>query len=170
MADENETVETAETAETGETPELTYEQWIETQDDGVKDMLSSHTAGLKAALERERDQRKDLAKALKEATKELETGTEARTKLEGLSAQLDELQSQQEFYEAASAAGATNLKLAWHAAKADGITDVEAVKAAYPELFKQQPAPQRSAAGAGTNGAPASANMNDFIRAAAGRQ
>ena len=80
------------------------------------------------------------------------------------------------FYEAAHAAGITNLKLAYTVALQDemfdkrGAVNFEALKAQYPELFGGKPSTPSGHAGAGTGSPPpAQADMNAFIRGSAGR-
>lgn len=168
----------------GETPEggganqasLTFDGWLGSQADEVKTLITSHVAGLKSALDSERKQRNELTKSLKDATKDMEAGTKAREALEGLTSRMEEQEAQLAFYDTATAAGITNLKLAWIAAReADAIdkrgnVNLETLKQAYPELFKK-PVPPPGNAGAGQgNGLPGKKDMNNFIRAAAGRQ
>jgi len=157
----------------GETP-LTFDSWLEGQGDDIKTLIGDHTSGLKSALQSERDQRTELAKALKDATKGLEEGSQA---LDGLSAKLETHEQQIAFYETATAAGVTNLKLAWLAARGTGAIDkrgnvnIQTLKADYPELFKKAPVPPGNGGnGTGANGLPSGEDMNAFIRTAAGRQ
>lgn len=163
---------------TPQNQELTFDGWFAGQDDVVKGLLDAHTSGLKNALQAERKQRDDLAKALKDATKELEAGTEARTKLEGITAKLDELEAQNAVYEILTAAGVTNLKLGWMAVQSSGALDkrgnvnLETIKAEFPELFnKKHKLPPGNAGDGLNNSLPAAqAGMNAFIRTASGRQ
>lgn len=172
------TNEPGETPNSGEMP-LTFDSWLETQDDNIKTLIGDHTSGLKSALQTERQQRTELAKALKDATKDLEEGSKARDALDGLSAKLDAHEQQLAFYETATAAGVTNLKLAWIAAREAGAIDkrgnvnIETLKADYPELFKQKSppiTPGNGGNGAGGSGLPSMKNMDNFIRAATGRR
>ncbi len=156
--------------------ELTFEGWMATQDDAVKGLLTSHTSGLKKALDQERDERARLQKELKSITGELEKGTEARNKLEGITAKLDEYEAQLAVYETLTAAGVTNLKLGWMAAQSSGAIDkrgnvnVETLKAEYPELFPKKQTPPGNAGSGQNNGLPAGGKgMNEFIRTASGR-
>ncbi len=154
----------------------TFDSWLQGQPDEIKGLISAHTAGLKSALDSERSQRKDLAKALKDATKDLETGTEARKALEGLTAKLENQEKQLAFYDAATAAGVSNLRLAWIAAREAGAVDkagnvnMETLKKEYPELFKRTPPLPPGNAGAGANGQRPgqSGGMDSLIRQVAG--
>jgi hypothetical protein len=160
----------------GET--LDFETWLGRQDDTVKGLIDGHTKGLKSALESERTQRKDFERQLREAAGKLEKGSEAEQRVTKLADDLGTATRRADFYEVASAAGCTNLKLAWLAVSQDadlmdsrGNVRMEALKQAFPELFKatQQPAARGNAgSGAGQGGTP-TASMNDFIRRAAGR-
>lgn len=161
----------------GETHAPTFETWLQGQSDEIKGLITTHTAGLKSALDSERNQRKDLARALKDATKDLETGTEARKALEGLTAKLEDQEKQLAFYDAATSAGVSNLRLAWIAAREAGAVDkagnvnMETLKKEYPELFKKAPPPPGNA-GAGANGqqlpGQRTAGMDALIRQVAG--
>lgn len=157
----------------GETP--SWDEWLAAQDEGVRGLAAAHTSGLKNALESERSQRKELARQLKEASGKLEAGSEARTALEKMQTDLEIQQRRADFYEAASAGGVRNLKLAWLVAQAEdlfdrqGRPDLTRLKEAAPELFGVAKAPAGNA-GAGGGTQPQTQSMNDFIRAAAGRQ
>lgn len=154
---------------------ITFETWLQAQPDEVRSLISTHEGGLKSALDSERKQRNELAKALKDATKDLEAGTEARKALEGLSSKLEEQERQLAFYDAATAAGVSNLKLAWIAAREAGAIDkagnvnMDTLKKEYPELFKKTPLPPGNA-GAGANGQPPGqrGGMDALIRQVAG--
>jgi hypothetical protein len=162
----------------GGTPEnegLTFESWIGAQPDAVRGLVDTHVGGLKNALNSEREQRKELQKALKDATKALEDGTEARTRLEGLSGKLEAYEQQIGAYDALQAAGVSNLKLAYIAAREAGAVDksgqvaMETLKAAYPELFIKKVAVSANAGTGSRNGVPAGTDVNAQIRRAAGR-
>jgi DNA anti-recombination protein RmuC len=166
-------------ADGGGTPqnqELTFDGWIAQQDDAVRGLLDGHTSGLKTALQSEREQRSRLQSELKKVTRELEEGTDARKQLEGISARLEEVETQNAAYETLTAAGASNLRLAWMAAQSSGAIDkrgniqLETLKAEFPELFKKNATPPPGNAGSGqTNGLPAgNASMDDIIRRRAG--
>jgi hypothetical protein len=173
--------EQGQTPPEGETPPApTFDEWIKGQDATVSGLIGEHTRGLKSALDAERQQRREFERQLREATGKVAEGSEARKKLDELTAGLTARERQSEFYESAHAAGVTNLRLAWLAAQADesvldrhGAVDMEKLKKAYPELFGVRPAGKAPAgnAGAGTGSEPPkSKGMNDFIRRSAGRQ
>lgn len=161
----------------GETPsqEVTFTDWLEQQPEDVRGLIGSHTSGLKSALDSERSQRKELAKALKDVTKELDEGTQARESLEALTGKMEQYEQQIGAYDALSAAGVTNLRLAWIAAREAGAIDkkgnvnLETLKAEYPELFKAQRTPPGNAgAGAGQQPPQATGGMDALIRKKAG--
>jgi hypothetical protein len=156
---------------------LTFEQWAAGQDDGVKALLDGHVKGLKSALETERGQRQELAKQIKELSKGMEEGSQAREALAAMSGKLETFEQQLAAYDALSAAGVSNLRLAYLAAREagavrqDGTVDLDGLKSQFPELFavKKPTPPGNAGAGAGTaNGGQT--GMNAFIRAAAGRK
>jgi hypothetical protein len=168
----------------GETPDApkNWDEWHESLSDDLKGLIKTRfdddTKGLKSALESERSAKKELEKQLREVAAKAEKGSEFEKQLTELAGKLESEGKRAEFYEAAHKSGVTNLKLAWRVAqedelfKRDGSPDIDALKADYPELFKQDAPPpsQRTNAGAGTNGnAPAKQTMNDIIRQAAGK-
>lgn len=152
----------------GET--LTFDGWLEAQPENVKNLLDSHTKGLKSALESERGSRKDLEKQLRDLAKKAEAGSEAEKQLTALADQQATANQRVEFYEQAHREGVTNLKLAYTVAVSDdlfdkkGNVDFDEMKKSYPELFGQSPRANANA-GTGTQKPPNPAqNMNDFIR------
>lgn len=159
----------------GGTP-ASFEAWLTAQDETVKGLITSHTTGLKSALDSERESRKGLERQLREAAKKADAGSEAQKQLTEMADRLTGTERRIAAYDALSAAGCANLKLAWLAAQDAGLVDgqgsvsVERLKAQFPELFKQgTPAPRGNAgSGAGQGGAPKQ-DMNAFIRQAAGR-
>jgi len=151
-----------------------FDNWLDEQPDPVKNMLDGHTKGLKSALDSERDARKDLEKQVRDLADKSEKGSEAETKLTQLADQISEADQKADFYEAAHAAGVTNLKLAYLVATQDelfdrkGAVNFSSMKDSYPELFGGTKLPDGDA-GSGRNGQPDAKNMNDFIRKSAGR-
>lgn len=146
-----------------------FDSWLSAQDETVRGLLDGHTKGLRSALDTERANAKSLAKQIKELTGKAEAGSETAKQLAELSGKLETEQRRADFYEAATAAGCRNLKLAWLAAQSDGLS-AEQVKAQYPDLFATT-RPPATHAGNGAQGAGGGAqkDMNVFIRRAAGR-
>ena len=153
-----------------------YKTWFQEQPEAIRQMLEKETSGLKSALKSERESRKDLETQLRDLAGKAEKGSEAETKLTQMADQLSESDRKADFYEAAHAAGVSNLKLAYLIAVQDemfdrrGNVNFESMKKQYPELFGGTQKPPGNA-GAGTdNNQPSGKSMNDFIRAAAGRK
>lgn len=154
---------------------LVFDSWVKEQPDPVKTMLDVQTKGLKSALDSERESRKQLEKQVRDLAAKSEKDSEAQKKLTELADQMQGADRKADFYEAAHAAGVTNLKLAYTVAVQDemfnrqGAVNFETMKQSYPELFgTPKPPPGNAGAGAGNPG-PAKSDMNTFIRRAAGR-
>lgn len=154
---------------------VTFEAWIATQDETVKGLLTSHTTGLKSALDSERAANKTAQTQLRDLAKKADKGSELEAALTKQADQLKTLETQSGFYDKAHAAGVRNLKLAYLAANQSGLVsergecDFAKLRIEYPELFLSPPA--QGNAGAGTGNVPSAGNtMNDLIRRGAGRQ
>lgn len=157
--------------------EVTFDGWLEKQPDKVKGLLDTHTKGLKNALDSERESRKKLEKDLRDLAGKAEAGSEAQKQLTGMADQITEADRRADFYEAAHAAGVSNLKLAYMVSTADnlfdrrGNPDFEALKTAYPELFGGKAKAPVGNAGSGTgDNKKMGRSMNDYIRTASGRK
>ena len=156
---------------------VSFEDWAAQQPEDVKGLLDGHVAGLKSALNAERESRKAAEKNLRDLAKQAEEGSAAKKTLTEMADGLSEVTRRADFFEAAHAAGVTNLKLAYIAAQSDdlfdraGRVDFNKLQAGYPELFgKSKPVVPAGNAGNGTNNTtPAKTSMNDYIRKAAGR-
>lgn len=158
-----------DTTQSGEqSEEQSFDQWLSTQDESVRKMYEDHTHGLRSALASERQSAKDLTKQLKKLSSELDQSSEAAKQLNQLSGKLEAAQLQADFYEEASKAGCRDLRLAWLAAQADGLS-VEDVKEQHPELFRRTP-PDTNAGTGNNNQNHQVRDMNTFIRRAAGRR
>jgi len=160
-------------------PGEAYKTWFDAQPDDVKALVTTNEHGLRSALHEEREGRATLKAQLKDLTAKAEKGSDFEKQLTAVSARVEEADSRADFYEAAHAAGVTNLKLAWVVATNDklfdkkGNPDIEALRKGYPELFAppaKRPLPRHNA-GAGTEDVSAQSHqgMNEFIRRAAGR-
>lgn len=160
----------------GETPEeQPFETWLAAQDEPIRERYTRHTSGLRAALESERAARKDLERQIRQLARQQDEGSAARAELERLSATLGEQSGRAEFYEAAHAAGVTDLRLAYLAARDAGLmdergrADLAQLKARHPHLFPSPRVPSGHA-GSGTAAEPGPRNdMNALIRRASGR-
>jgi hypothetical protein len=159
----------------GETP-ADFEAWLTTQPESVQKLYESHTSGLRSALQKTRQEKADEVTRLRDAADKA-TG-ELKSELQKLADGKETEARRADFYEAASGAGCSDLKLAFLAAKEmdafkrDGSPDMDAVKAAHPSLFAQAARPDaRPGVGSrGGNGKVSpSAAINDHIRRAAGK-
>ena len=178
MPDESTTQETQDqttsTTNEGAQP-VSYDEWIEAQDESIKTMLDDRVKGLKSALDAERGERKRYEKELRDAAKKLEAGSDARAALEEQADKLKEVERKNAFYDLAHAAGCTNLRLGYLAAleedliRADGTADMESMKARFPELFGVKQSIPPGHAGSGHNQPPAPTGINAWIRQQAGR-
>lgn len=151
---------------------VTFEGWLEKQDETVKGLLTSHTTGLKSALDSERKARGDAEKQIRDLAKRAEKGSELESAINKQADQLKALETQTGFFDKAHAAGVRNLKLAYLAASQAGLVsdrgecDFSKLRTEYPELFVTAPPAN---AGSGTQAPRVTNSMNDQIRRAAGR-
>lgn len=173
MSDENENVNgNGEDNQGGGMP--VFDDWIAEQPDDVREMLESHTSGLKSALDTERESRKDLQKQLRDLAENAEAGSDAQNELTAMADKLDASDRKAAFYEAAHANGVNNLKLAYLVATQDelfdkkGNPDFDAMKTNYPQLFGSKTVTAGNAGSGTETEPPASASMDDFIRTQAG--
>jgi len=157
---------------------VTWEGILEGLPAPAKAAYEEHTKGLKSALQSERDKGKDLAKKLKELSAKAEEGSELKSKIDSMSSELEAATTRAEFILEAvkPEIGCTNPELAWIVAeKAEAIdrrgrVNWELLKKDFPELFGKK-SPPKGGAGDGTgNSPPKGKDMNDWIRAAAGRR
>lgn len=162
-------------SQSGEGETLTFEAWIEKQDDKVKSLLEGHTKSLKSALDTERGSRKDLEKQVRDLASKAEKGSAAETQLTALADKLSDSDRRADFFDAAHKAGATNLKLAYITAKEEdlfdkkGNVDFVQMKKSFPELFASKRAPDGNAAEGTENNNNVAFDMNSRIRRQAGR-
>jgi hypothetical protein len=167
----------ADPAQNPPTDGLTYDAWFASLDDTQKGLVDGHIKGLKSALDSERSSQSQMKKQLADMAKAATEGSELKAQLGQLQAQLTESEQRAAFLEGAQAAGCTDSRLAWLAAREGGHLDAngkpnwDALKAAHPNLFTtQKPAPGGSGdAGRGTQQTPKTNDMNSFIRQSAGR-
>ena len=151
----------------------TFEAWLDSQPDEIKNRVNEGTQGLRNALNTERENAKSLSKQIKELQASAEKGSELEKKLTEMQEKLAESEKRDAFMDGAKAAGCANAKAAWKLAKADpdlwkrdGSPDWEEIKKTAPEFFdKKQPAGN---AGSGTKGDDPNAGksnyMDDWIR------
>lgn len=164
-------------------------------DDAGKDQSTDDVAGLKSALQAERDARKAADKTAKDLARELETiRNSGKSEAEKLAARLEALEkdnatksaairerdAKDATRDAAKKAGAPDGDLIYRVIRADieyaddGTpsnlkTLIDDLKQLSPNLFKAES--KRIDGGAGNGSKPkVSESMNSFIRAAAGRE
>jgi hypothetical protein len=154
------------------TEEFNFDAWLGEQPEQVRTGINSHTAGLKSALEAERQQRKTFANQLKELTPRAEKGSELERALNETSSRLEQIERQLDFVREAgkSEIGCTNPDLAYLVAqskdlfRSTGAPDWTAIKEAAPELFGRKVTPPGNA-GSGNSSPPAQpGGMNEWIR------
>ena len=155
--------------------ELTFDAWLEKQDEKVKGLLDGHTKGLKSALENERSTRKDLEKQVRDLASKAEKGSTAEKQLTEFADKIAESDRRADFFDAAHKAGVTNLKLAYTVAVSEdlfdkkGNVDFGKLKTAFPELFGTKKTPSGNAAEGTEGNTNVAADMNARIRRQAGR-
>lgn len=150
----------------GATPQtVDFDTWLGSQDETVKGLIAQRIKGLSTALDDHKNQRKQLAEQLKAV--KAEAGSEAAKQLSEMQSRLETESRRADFYQEAAAAGCRDLRLAWLAANADGLT-VKQVQQQHPDLFAPRPATNAGHGASNANGG-AQRDMNAFIRRAAGR-
>lgn len=150
---------------------IDFEAWLAKADEPVKKAYEEHTAGLKSALNKERESVTSLNNQLKQLAKKAETGSELEKQILEFTNKLDAAEKRADFMEDAvkPEIGCRNPKAAWALAVADdlftktGSPDWRSIQLAAPELFgKIVP---KSKGGNGTDETPPpAATMNDIIR------
>ena len=156
-----------------ETSFETFEAFLEKQGEDVKGLYSTHTAGLKSALDNERSANKAAQAQLRELAKKADKGSELEAALNQQIEKLTALGKQASFQDKAHGAGVRNLKLAYIAAEQAGMVsdkgecDFSELRKLYPELFTAQ-ASANAGAGTGTT-ATRPQTMDDIIKGALGR-
>ena len=155
---------------------LNFDGWLNGQDEPVKQLVNERFEALQNTVKATRTEREDLAKQLRDATKKLAEGSEARQALEGLSEQLEQERLRATFYEDAARPelGCSNPRLAYLGAQeisaidGKGRVSWDAIKTAFPELFRTPHVTAHAGDGTGRQ-PPTGKSMNDFIRKSAGR-
>lgn len=152
---------------------LVYKTWLDEQPKEVQTLLTENTTGLKSALDAERESRKGLEKDMRSLAEKADG--DIKEALEGMAGKIESADQKTAFYEDAHAAGVTNIKLAYLAAKSDDMFDrrgnvnFDTLQTEYPELFAGKAKIPKGGAGDGhdNSNAPA-ADFDAAIRKAAG--
>lgn len=163
-------------ADSNETTTFDFDAWLGEQPEQVRSGIDSHTAGLKSALQQEREQRKDAIKQLRDMTGKAEQGSELAKQLAEMTTRAEQAEQRTAFFEDAGRAeiACNNPRAAYLIASADGMftkrgePDWAAIKAAAPELFGRKTPPGNAGSGNGNQVQPGK-DMNNFIRTSAGR-
>lgn len=156
-----------------------YAKFSEGLDEATRTGITKHyetqTAGLKSALDSEREQSKNHEKALKAALAKAEKGSEMETQLNAALTEIQDSKKYIAYLEGASSQGIVNPAAAWTLLKADGLfradgsPDFELLKKNHPYMFTEKK-PADSKGGAGAEGDQKTGlTMNEIIRQAAGR-
>lgn len=168
----------------GQTPAasetLDFKDWLAQQPDNIKSLITGHTQGQQSALRSEREARSKAERDLKDLQAKLEQGTATAQDVQAIRNSLNEKDAELTFYDAAHAAGATNLKRVFTLVKNEGLIDgrghydMEKIKAAFPEYFPVpvRPTTPTGNAGSGAGNQPpalsGNAAVNNALRSAAG--
>jgi plasmid stabilization system protein ParE len=163
-------------------PAEDWEAWLEAQDEAVRTGYQQNTAGLKSALDKERDRAKETETELRDALKRLEGVEGAQDAAKELEAKLNAAQEQREaaererdFVTQAIREGVTDPALAWRAVEGNetltdryGRADFAKLKEMHPALFaKGSPPPPDGTPGSGTGSPPkGKQTMDEIIRGA----
>lgn len=155
----------------------TFDEWYEEQPAEVQTLITTHTKGLKNALEAERATRGELEKKLKKMTRS-EEDPEKKKELEALTGRLHDLEIESAFFRQAiqPELGVTDPDLALIAARHDklidesGDVDWDKLRELRPALFHaptRKTPPAQGGAGSPSSGTKPK-SMNKFIRTASG--
>lgn len=155
---------------------LVFDEWLGSQDEPIKALISTRFQALETTVRATRDERDSVTKQLKELSRVQVEGSEAKKNLEATIARLETTEKRAAFLEDAlkPEIQCRNAKAAWIIAQAQELFDRQGrpdwakIKAEAPELFGTPAA--KANAGNGTGEPPPSGkDMNKFIRASAGR-
>ena len=154
----------------------TFEGWYKALPADAQGLVDDHVDGLRSALNTERGERKSLEKRLKEIQKQADEGGDVKAQLQQISDEMSAATARATFFEAAHAADVKNLRLAWLAAndaglvdKKSGAVDFAELRKVAPELFATKTLPPANAGAGARQSGVAKPGMNDFLRAATGR-
>lgn len=154
----------------------TFEGWYKALPADAQGLVDDHVDGLRSALNTERGERKSLEKRLKEIQKQADEGGDVKAQLQQISDEMSAATARATFFEAAHAADVRNLRLAWLAAndaglvdKKTGAVDFAELRKVAPELFATKTLPPANAGAGARQSGVAKPGMNDFLRAATGR-
>ena len=107
--------------ETQTTPDVTFEGWLEQQDEQIRSLYEAHTAKLTNAVRATRQERDDLAKQLKDLLPKAEKGSELEKSLADALGRIEQAERRAAFAEEAvkPEIGCRNPRAAYLLAQAD---------------------------------------------------
>ncbi len=154
---------------------VNWESILGTLSEDQRRLYDEHITGLRNTVKATRQERDEFAKQLKDLAGKAEKGSELEKTLGEINAKLEQAERRASFAEEAikPEVGCVNVKAAWALATAEdlfdkrGNVDWAQLKKVAPELFRKSSGPIN--AGSGTDNPQDKADMNSFIRRAAGR-
>jgi hypothetical protein len=173
------------TTPAAQTPAVqSWDEWLagqsEAQRKQIGEMYDKKNAGMKTALDGEREERRKLEKQVRDLAKAQEAGSDLQNKLTAMADQLSSAERRADFYRDANKADIVDAEGAWVIANAKpdeffdrrGNLNVTLLKERHPGLFAQPKPTPKINAGNGTQNPDGNrtADMNTFIRRAAGKQ
>lgn len=150
-----------------------FEAWQAEWSDGQKTAFAAYENGLKSALKKERDAKSEMEKQLRTLLKKTDGNEDLQKQLQTMADALKAATEETKFMTEAigSEVRCAQPKLAWLAAKADGLidadgkTDWESLKKTYPQLFRDGGTFPTANAGDGAGGGnPVSMSMDELLR------
>lgn len=154
-----------------------FDDWYGKLEDPIKDLVDDHVSGLKSALTSEREERRKLSKQLQSLSKSAEEGSDFQKQLQDTLGKLEETERKAQFLEDAHSQNVSNLKMAWLAAREEGLigrdgkVDFLRLREVVPEFFASKTVTPAGNAGSGAGQAgTVKPDMDQWIRAATGRR
>jgi len=151
--------------------EVDFGAWQAEWSPAQKKAFEAYESGLRSALQKERNAKGDLEKQLRSLSKKAEGQDELQQQLQSMADALRAAEEEARFFQEASdpAVRCAQPKLAWLAAKAEGLVngegkvDWDSLKKLYPPLFRDGTRiPEANAAESG--GRPGTISMDDLLR------
>lgn len=153
------------------TEEVDFDAWQAEWSPAQKTAFSVYEHGLKSALEKERNAKSEMEKQLRSLSKKTEGQADVQQQLQSMADALKEATEEASFMREAAGpqVRCTHAKLAWLAAKEDGLidadgkTDWDGLKKGYPQLFLSK-IPDANAGEGGSGGKKPGNTMDDLLR------
>ena len=118
-----------------------FDAWLESQDEGVKTLISERFSKLENTIRATRKERDDFSVELKSISKKITQDTEAKTQIDELTNRLTKAEKKSQFIEKAITNGCKRPSAAYLIAETDklytedGEPDWERIRTEIPELF-----------------------------------